>query len=104
MSESNAMFYLMTAGLQPAIQLAILAFGIIAARRHKLPGLWVLVGAMMLTMLLTIANIVIHIIQPDRMRGYFELLGCFSYAIMIISLCGWGLLAFSRRKGSRSDA
>ena len=60
---------LLEAGLQPAIQLVILAFGIVAARRHKLARLWVLVGVMVLTILLTIVNIVIsppiQLVPPD---------------------------------------
>jgi hypothetical protein len=95
--------FLVFAGFRLVIQLAIIVFAVVAARRHKLKGLWILVGAAVLTAFHVVANIVIsspfQIVDHQNAMRYYGVLGYVYYAIMFIALCGWCVLAFTHRKG-----
>jgi hypothetical protein len=95
-------------GLWVFAELAIIVFAVIAARRHKQLGLWFLVSAVILAVL----DDVLHAVWTDmfltRQTGnitvYLALLGYGYSAAMVTALCGWGILAFSRKKGEKPDA
>jgi len=104
MGAEKIISFLVVEGLRLLIQIAIVVVAIIAARRHKLPGLWILAGAALATAIHVIANIAISspfgFVEHDEMMKYFQMLGYLYYSIMFIALCGWCALAFSRRKGT----
>ena len=108
MGEAKLLSFLLFAGLRFLVQLGIIVFAIIAARRHKLTGLWILVAAAVLTAFHVLANAVIsapfQIVLHDNVMGYLNALGYVYYAIMLIALGGWYCLAFNRRKPAVPDA
>lgn len=108
MGEAKLLSFLVFAGLRLVVQLGIIVFAVIAALRHKLTGLWILVAAAVLTAFHVVANIVIsspfQIVAHDNVMGYLNALGYVYYAIMFIALGGWCCLALSGRKAGVTDA
>ena len=99
--------FLLRLGLWLVIESAILIFAVIAAWRHKRSGLWFLAAAV----ILAISDDVLHmlwtedfLVRHENTTVYLVLLHFGSYAIMVVTLCGWAVLAFSRTKREKSDA
>ena len=91
----------------PFIQLGMLVFCIMAARRHRLRGLWVLAAATILSIMSSVVQLVISqdVLMQHPGAFYFLMLsGIGYYAAMVAALVGWGLLALSRETAGRSSA
>ena len=96
-SSSNI---LLSFGFRVAIEAAILVFAVIAARRYKLKGLWLLVLATLLAVLrdgLTMGFSAWFHGGHDDATVYSTWLQYFPFVTMVIVLLGWFVLAFSRR-------
>ena len=89
------------------VQVVTLIVAVIAARRHAIKGLWILVLSLLLAVLLNITDLVLFLmIRAGHNAGmsYLDALGHAPLVIMIVALCGWCFLAFCRRKGGKPDA
>jgi len=92
---------------QPIVCLAILVVSIIAARRHRLAGLWILVLAAFLTALHSILYIVLSSLMHsghDDLMVYWVGLQFVPFFIAAVALCGFFVLAFSAKRGEKTDA
>lgn len=90
----------------PVIELGIVVFATIAARRYKLTGLWILAAASILGVVSDVLRTVMSVEFLSRHNyslNYLALVGFGYFAAMVIALCGWGVLAFSRRKRKDTD-
>ena len=84
-----------------AIEVAILLFAVIAARRYKLKGLWLLVLAALLAVLrdgLTMGSSAWVRGGHDNAMVNSAWLQYVPLVTMVIVLLGWLVLAFSRKK------
>jgi len=84
-------------------QLILAVLGVLAARRHKLPGLWLLAVAATLSLFLKIALALLIHLDTDRgssARIYGPLNFYPSLLILLIATVGWAMLAFPRTKKS----
>jgi hypothetical protein len=91
----------------PVIELSIVVFAIIAARRYKLKGLWILAAASVLGVVSDIMRLVISVDFLSRhgySLNYLALIGFGYYMAMVMAVCGWGVLAFGRRKADKPAA
>jgi hypothetical protein len=108
MGGAKLISFLVFAGLRLVIQLAIVVFAVVAARRHKLSGLWILVGAAILSALHATANVIIsspfQIVDHENAMRYYTLLGYVYYSAMFIALGGWCVLAFAHEEEKKPDA
>jgi hypothetical protein len=83
------------------VQLAILVIAILAARRHRLAGLWLLAAATAVLTLHSIANLVLSpslIANNDRIMTFWISLQYVPFFAALVALCGRCILAFSRRR------
>jgi hypothetical protein len=99
--------YLVPAGFRLAIQAAILVVAVIAARRYKLTGLWILVAAVFLAVFQDVMGLVSSSLISaghENAMTYSAWLQYVPFVIMLITLCGWCVLAFSRKQGTKPDA
>lgn len=83
------------------VQLGILIVAVIAARRHRLGGLWLLAGAAAGLALRDIANAVLSpsfIANNEKVMVYWISLQYFPFLAAVTALCGWWVLAFSRKR------
>jgi hypothetical protein len=101
MGEAKFISFLFVRGVRLIVQLGIVVFAILAAKRHQLPGLWILAVAAALTALQAIANVMISSpflsVEHDNMMKYYCLVEYSYYVTMFVALCGWCVLAFSQR-------
>jgi hypothetical protein len=89
------------------VQLAILVIAIVAARRHRLSGLWLLAAAAAVMTLHSIANLVLSpslIASNDRVMTFWISLQYVPFFAALVALCGWCVLAFSRARGEKPKA
>ena len=87
------------------IEMAILAVAIVAARRHKLAGLWILIAALIWTTMFDNAHFVVDQLPYQQKVKCWNLLSHYLfYGNMFLPLCGWCVLAFSRRKTSGQNS
>jgi hypothetical protein len=96
--------YLAPVGFRLAIQSVVLVLAVIAARRYKLTGLWILVAAVFLAVLQDVMGLVSSSLINDgheNVMAYSAWLQYVPWMIMILVLCGWGVLAFSHKQGAR---
>ena len=96
-SSSNV---LLSFGFRVAVEAAILVFAVIAARRFKLKGLWLLVLAALLAVLqdgLAMGSSAWFHGGHDDAKVYSAWLQYAPLVTMVIVLLGWLVLAFSRR-------
>ncbi|HEX5398206.1 MAG TPA: hypothetical protein VFY06_04085 [Verrucomicrobiae bacterium] len=97
--------YLVPVGFRLAIQAAVLVLAVIAARRYKLNGLWILVVAAFLAVLQDVMGLVCSSLISaghDNTMGYSAWLEYVPWVTMILVLCGWSVLAFSHKQGAKS--
>jgi hypothetical protein len=92
---------------QPLIDVAILAFAIIAVRRHKLRGLRTLLLAAFLAALHSVLSVLLAALVHSGHVGSFDVyfvVGYVPFVIPFVALYGWCDLAFSSKKGQGPDA
>ncbi|MGA2870818.1 MAG: hypothetical protein ABSF34_16855 [Verrucomicrobiota bacterium] len=88
-------------------QLILAVLGVLAARRHKLPGLWVIAAAAILSLLQRVALALVVLLVPSRgdsARMFAPLNFYPGMLIVLIAIVGWAMLAFPRTKKSDHDA
>jgi divalent metal cation (Fe/Co/Zn/Cd) transporter len=96
--------YLAPVGFRLAIQAAVLVIAVIAARRYKLNGLWILVAAVFLAVFQDVMVLVSSsLISAGRENAmtYSAWLQYVPWVTMILVLCGWCVLAFSHKQGAK---
>ena len=99
--------HLLRLGLWVVFELAIVVFAVIAAWRHKRTGLWFLAAAVILAVLDDVLHFVWSndfLMRRENTMVYLVVLGYGYNAVILAALCGWGILAFSRKKGETPDA
>jgi len=99
--------YLVPVGFRLAIQAAVLVVAVIAARRYKLTGLWILVAAAFLAVFQDVMGLVSSSLISaghDNAITYSTWLQYVPWLTMILVLCGWCILAFSHKQGTKSAA
>jgi len=92
--------YLAPVGFRLAIQAAVLVVAVIAARRYKLKGLWILVAAVFLAVFQDVMSLVSSSLISaghESAMTYSAWLQYVPWVTMILALCGWCVLAFSRK-------
>ena len=96
--------YLLPVGLRLAIQAAVLVIAVIAARRYKLKGLWILVAAVFLSVFQDVMGLVSSSLITAGHESAVTSSAWLLYVpwvTMVLVLCGWCVLAFSRRQGAK---
>ena len=96
--------YLAPVGFRLAIQAAVLVVAVIAARRYKLNGLWILVAAVFLAVFQDVMGLVSSSLISaghENAMTHSAWLQYIPWVTMILVLCGWCVLAFSRKQGAR---
>ena len=96
--------YLASVGFRLAIQAAVLVVAVIAARRYKLPGLWILVAAVFLAVFQDVMGLVSSSLISaghENAMTYSAWLQYVPWLTMILVLCGWCVLAFSHKQGAK---
>ena len=91
----------MPVGLRLAFQAAVLVIAVIAARRYKLNGLWILVAAVSLAVFQDAMGLVSSsVIRAGHESdiSYSAWLQYVPWVTMFLVLCGWCVLAFSRKQ------
>jgi divalent metal cation (Fe/Co/Zn/Cd) transporter len=98
--------YLTPVGFRLAIQAAVLVVAVIAARRYKLNGLWILVAAIFLAVFQDVMGLVsswlISAGHGDAMT-YSAWFRYVPWVTMVLVLCGWCVLAFSQKQGAKPE-
>ena len=92
---------------QPILCVAILVVSIIAAWRHRLAGLWVLALAALLAVTHSILYVVLSSLMHsghDSLMVYWVGLQFVPFFIAAVALCGFLVLAFTTKRGERTDA
>jgi divalent metal cation (Fe/Co/Zn/Cd) transporter len=107
MHPLEATSYLVPVGFRLVIQAAILVVAVIAARRYKLKGLWILVAAVFLAVFQDVMGLVSSSLLRaghENAMTYSAWLQYVPWVTMILVLCGWCVLAFSRKQGAKPEA
>jgi hypothetical protein len=96
--------YLAPVGFRLAIQAAVLVVAVIAARRYKMNGLWILVSAVFLAVLQDVMGLLSSSLISsghDNAMAYSAWLQYVPWVTMILVLCGWCVLAFSHKERAK---
>jgi len=96
--------YLVPVGLRLAIQVVVLVIAVIAAKRYNLNGLWILVAAVFLAVFQDVVGLVSSSLTSagnESAMTYSTWLKYIPWVTMILVLCGWCVLAFSRKQGAK---
>jgi divalent metal cation (Fe/Co/Zn/Cd) transporter len=96
--------YLAPVGFRLAIQAAVLVLAVIAARRYKLTGLWILAAAVFLAVFQDVMGLLsFSLISAghDNAMTFSAWLQYVPWATLILVLCGWCVLAFSHKEGAK---
>ncbi len=104
MHPLEATSYLAPVGFRLAIQAAVLVVAVIAARRYKLNGLWILVAAVFLAVFQDVMGLVSSSLISaghENAATYSAWLQYVPWMTMILVLCGWCVLAFSHKQGAK---
>ncbi len=89
------------------VEVATVIVAVIAARRHKLGGLWFLAAASAALALRETANVPLalsFIAHHEKVMVWWISLQYVPFLAAVVALCGWCVLAFSRGKGERPNA
>jgi len=100
-----ATIFLGPVGFRLVIHVAVLVLAVIAARRYKLTGLWILAVAVFLTVFQDLMGLVSSSLISaghDNAITYSAWLQYVPWVTMILVLCGWCVLAFSHKEGQKS--
>jgi hypothetical protein len=95
--------YLAPVGFMLVIQAAIFVVAVIAARRYKLNGLWILVAAVFLAVFQDVMGLVTSsLISAGHENAMTDSawLQYVPWVTMFLVLCGWCVLAFSRKQAN----
>jgi hypothetical protein len=96
--------YLVPAGFRLVVQAAVLLVAVIAARRYKLNGLWILVAAALLAVFQDIMGLVSYSLisaghaNPMVFSAWLQFV---PFVTLVLVLCGWCVLAFSHKEGAK---
>ena len=91
----------------PVVELGIVVFAVIAARRYKLKGLWILAAGAVVGVISDVVRVVISadfLSRHGYSLNYLALIGIGYYMAMVMAVCGWGVLAFGRKKADKPAA
>jgi hypothetical protein len=91
-------------GFRLAIQAAVLVVAVIAARRYKLNGLWILVAAIFLAVFQDVLSLLSSSLTGaghENTLTYSAWLQYVPWVTLILVFCGWCVLAFSRKQGAK---
>lgn len=97
--------YLTPVGFRLAIQAAVLVVAVIAARRYKLTGLWILVVAALLAVFQDVLGLVSSSLISaghENAMTYSAWLQYVPWVTMVLVLCGWCVLAFGHKQGAKT--
>ena len=101
--DAKVLSFCIFSGLTLLMQVGIVVFAFLAARRYKLKGLWFLatgtiIGLVQGAMFFLISS-PFNLVEHDIATKYMHFgSGYLSFAMMIIELIGWSILAFRRDK------
>lgn len=103
MGVTKLLSFLIFSGFSLLIQLGIVIFAVIAAKRQKLRGLWILAGGTIIGSLQAIVNLLIspslNLVDHDTAMKYrLVVAGYLYFTTMLILLVGWCVLAFHHKK------
>jgi hypothetical protein len=93
------------AGFRLIIQAAVLVVAVIAARRYKLTGLWILVAAIFLVVFQDVMGLMSSSLigaGHENAMTYSAWLQYVPWVTMVLVLCGWCVLAFSHKQGVKT--
>jgi hypothetical protein len=82
-------------------QLFLAVFTVLAARRHKLPGMWLIAAAAILSLFVKVAlALLVHLDTDKASSGrVFASLNFYpSLLVLLLAIVGWAKLAFPRTK------
>jgi hypothetical protein len=92
--------YLGPAGFMLVFQAVVLVLAVIAARRYRLTGLWILAAAVFFAVFQDVMGLV-----PDsgyqNALNYSAWVQYIPWVTMFLVLCGWCVLAFSHKRGAK---
>jgi hypothetical protein len=91
----------------PLIALGVIVFSVIAAIRWKSKGLWILAAAFILRAISDVAAGLMSgqfLYQHPNAMYFMSWVGVGSYVAMILSLVGWCILVFAKKRGKSHDA
>jgi len=97
--------YLAPVGFRLGIQAVVLLVAVIAARRYKLTGLWILVAAVFLAVFQDVMGLMSSSLISaghDDAMTYSAWLQYVPWVAMILVLCGWCVLAFGHKQGAKT--
>lgn len=85
------------------LQAAVLVVAVIAARRYKLIGLWILVAAVFLAVFQDVRGLVSSSLISAGHGSTTAYSAWLQYVpwVTILVLCGWCVLAFSHKQGGK---
>jgi hypothetical protein len=92
--------YLEPVGFRLVFQAVVLVIAVIAARRYRLTGLWILAAAVLLAVFQDVMGLVSAYGNVNAMT-YSAWLQYIPWVTMILVLCGWCVLAFSHKQGAK---
>lgn len=96
--------YLAPVGFRLAIQAVVLVVAMIAARRYILTGLWILAVAVFLAVFQDVMGLVASSLVSaghDEVTTGLTWLQYLPWVTMILVLCGWCVLAFGHKQGTK---
>jgi hypothetical protein len=101
--EAKFLSFLIFSGLTLLMQLGIVVFAVVAARRHKLKGMWILAVGAVVGLLQAVVNFLIsspfNLVDHETVMKYrLVWVAYLSFAAMFAALLGWCVLAFCRKK------
>jgi len=91
-------------GCRLVLEATVLVVAVIAARRYKLSGLWILVAAVFLAVFQDVMGLMSSSwigAGRENAMTYSAWLQYIPWLTMILVLCGWCVLAFSRKQGAK---
>ena len=91
-------------GFRLVIHAAVLVLAVIAARRYKLTGLWILAAAIFLGVFQDVMGLVSSSLigsGQDNAMTYAAWLQYIPWVTLLLVLCGWCVLAFSHKQGAK---
>jgi hypothetical protein len=94
----------MPAGFRLVLQIIVLVIAVIAARRYQLKGLWFLVAAVFLTVFQDAFGMISALTYRagnDNATLDWSWLAYLPYVTAVLVLCGWCVLAFSKKQGTK---
>ncbi len=99
MGDTKLFSFLVFGGIRVVLYLSIVLLAIIAARRYKLSGLWILAVAALVEFVQVVFNsLLASPWRPENFMNYVGIVGNLSYAAAFIAFVGWCMMAFGSKK------